>query len=1103
MLLSAPHNNYSWGTFSPDSKSSMAPSSLSSHRPRLSLHDNRDILWEVVVPGHGGRVPVPAHLCHVHGSVLRVQPMHCAVSIAKDSAGSLHVCENHSPSLQPSPSPVQLSVAEVEVPSIPGLTDTTAVAAASLSSSKEQQLATTSLDHGDDAAALGDVDVIYDMSSSSHSSSHGASVPGVSVSGVEYEATSSSRSPTLPSNPSLELRNALKHRLARRQIFPVPWGYAGSANDVEQLTYSQWLSFAPASQAAMGVMCHDMQHYNLDVVCKGPPPSCRSSNGGVTGGTSGGAGARIDSGALSAPEACMSRVLTLVPPVRIENLLACDVEVLVVPCRQESIAVAQTLATMLNNGGTPSSFVQSHPGAQLMVLQTGESKSLVTVHATEPLAICTRLLTPHTGSELWSSLVIVSGCKSSVAKPRGDGGPGRDSKASQQLNVPFPNGATLAVQLEVSETASGARVCSLYVPYWVVSSSCLNVQYQHDTSFTRLGNNNTNTNSSSSSSSSNPTAAVFGLTPSGQLAELDANGRDGLAADQPYSPQPSLPPAKSGGRMLLFDMFTGRSPSISAVHPNRLLRPGSNGKEIHPKARGVGRARGIGGIVLGPEVAVRGLADMLGPSGSTAVFGQLQYQWSLRASLRQLTQPSILSSMRSSDGNRGSLMYRLPTRGSLPRINATNQFQRGNNDRGPIDGQGLVHDDASITVPYFRVMQCGHTNEETDSASLRLRLRAAGTLWSTPFSPDAVGAVANAEVKSVPGYVETVEDVSSFHVMGPPRSGSQVFSFGVLTVAADPPFQRTKLVIVVDRFMLVNCVQQAIEIRQAGTDDIVCVGTDAETPMWWRPGAQLLQMRLAVKGWCWSGRFSPRKEGEIILRLRNEHDDTVCFVAVRIVAEGPRLCVVFRAGDNLIAPYRIENHTLETFRLRQCTTTPSDRSSSSIFSMLGLGVGSGSGGSNSDPRNGTGVRVSTSTGSLAGGPSSGVTPSVSGSLMVHGSTSGAASSSSGSSSQFTLILPYHAAHYAWDDPLALKVFALEISRRGDTRRQSTGQSGGGFLGGDWRSMGRFSFDHLRTLQPLKVGILICCLTTNILVDYPSMSYIVRCVLFTSFKPIQY
>ena len=1063
----------------------MAPSSSSTHRPRHSLLDSRDILWEVIVPGHGGRVPVPAHLCHVHGSVLRVQPTHYAAPIGRVSASSFNACESNSPSPSspPSQSLVQLSIAEVEVPQIPGLNDGVSSSASS-SSSKERQLASdsaASMDQGD-AAALGDGDVVYDMSSSSHSStSHGASAPGVSAADDE----ASSRSPTLPPFPSLELRNALKHRVVRRQISPAPWGYAGNANDVEELTYSQWLSFAPVSRGAhpslssrnghtMGAVNHDMQHYNLDVVCKGPPPSCRSSSGGGAGGTSGGVGARIDSGALSAPEACMSRVLTLVPPVRIENLLACDVEVLVVPCSQDSTAVAQTLAMTLLNGGTPSSFVHSHPGAQLLVLQTGESQSLVTVHASEQMAICTRLLTPHTGSELWSSLVVVSGCKSSVSRPRGDHGQGRDSKALHQLDVPFPNGASLTVQLEVSESASGARVCSLFVPYWVVSSSCLNVQYQHDAAFSRRDNATTH---SSSSSSSHDSAAAFGLTASGQLAEPCVNGHDGLAADQPYTPQPSsLPPAKSGGRASLFALFTGRSPSVSAVHPTRLPRSGSRGTEVRPKARGVGRARGIGGIVLGPEVAVRGLADMLGPTGSSAVFGQLQHQLSLRALQRQLISPPILmSSIRSSGENQGGLMYRLPTRAALPRISA-NQFRREDMGHGPVDGQGLAHDDASLTVPYFRVMQCGRTCAETDGASLRLRLRAAGTLWSPPFSPDAVGAVSNAEVKSVPGYVETVEDVSSYHVLGPPRSGLQVFSFGVLTVAADPPFQRTKLVIAVDRFMLVNCVQQAIEIRQAGTDDVVCVGTDAETPMWWRPGAQLLQMRLAVKGWCWSGRFSPRKEGEITLRLRNEHDDAVCFVAVRVVAQGPRLCVVFRAGDNLIAPYRIENHTLETFRLRQCATTPSDRSSSSIFSMLGLGVGTGGGGNSSHPRIGNDMRVSNSTGSLAGVASPGVTPGTATSMMVHvSSSSSTGSSSSGSSSQFTLILPYHAAHYAWDDPLALKFFTLEISRRGDTRRQSTGQSGGGYFGGDWRSMGRFSFDHLRTLQPLKV----CSVTSSL------------------------
>jgi SHR-binding domain of vacuolar-sorting associated protein 13 len=216
-----------------------------------------------------------------------------------------------------------------------------------------------------------------------------------------------------------------------------------------------------------------------------------------------------------------------------------------------------------------------------------------------------------------------------------------------------------------------------------------------------------------------------------------------------------------------------------------------------------------------------------------------------------------------------------------------------------------------------------------------------------------------------------------------------VFSFGAITVAADPPFQRTKFVVVVDRFILVNAVKQPIEVRQCGCEDIVAVNAEAETPMWWRPGSQLVQVRLAKHGWCWSGRFSPRKIGEFPLRLRNEHDNSVFFIAVRVVKKGPRLCIVFRAGDNS-APYRIENHTMEVLRLRQ-TARPAE----------------------------------------------------------HKSASSAAAA-------YHTVLPYHACHYAWDEPLSKRAFTLEVKRRGGGPHIDHG------MHGEWKVLGTYTFEQLDT-----------------------------------------
>ena len=58
------------------------------------------------------------------------------------------------------------------------------------------------------------------------------------------------------------------------------------------------------------------------------------------------------------------------------------------------------------------------------------------------------------------------------------------------------------------------------------------------------------------------------------------------------------------------------------------------------------------------------------------------------------------------------------------------------------------------------------------------------------------------------------------------------------------------------------------------------------------------------------------EEAEIPIRLRNDFDNTVYFVLVRVIKQEVRIFAVFNGGDKF-SPYRFENHTLETFKVRQ------------------------------------------------------------------------------------------------------------------------------------------------------------------------------------------
>ena len=49
------------------------------------------------------------------------------------------------------------------------------------------------------------------------------------------------------------------------------------------------------------------------------------------------------------------------------------------------------------------------------------------------------------------------------------------------------------------------------------------------------------------------------------------------------------------------------------------------------------------------------------------------------------------------------------------------------------------------------------------------------------------------------------------------------YTLGVLSTRAEFPFQRTKIVMVVDQFVVVNSVGQSIEIRQFNSEDITII----------------------------------------------------------------------------------------------------------------------------------------------------------------------------------------------------------------------------------------------------------------------------------------
>ena len=404
-------------------------------------------------------------------------------------------------------------------------------------------------------------------------------------------------------------------------------------------------------------------------------------------------------------------------------------------------------------------------------------------------------------------------------------------------NISFENGSNLGVQMDVVDH-SGSRVIHLFVPFWIVTSSSADLIYQHDTRY---------------------------------ASQRNINGSDNLCADQLFDRSQLL-------RKSDLVSETGMSTPIEQFKP-----------------RGIGRSRGRDGVIIGPEMPLRGLKD------------------------------AALFDVQMKPRHMGSVI--LP-RARSPLYNGDKMFEA-------MDVQGNMVPTTSLSslleeeirspghnIPYH-ITHCGYT--DVDRATSTLRLRTKGAPWSKPFSLGAASSPTVVELtvpqKSIGSEDYDNDDLSNggsgwFGLNRSMYRNSQLYYFGIQSTIADPPFERTKVVVVVDRFVVVNSVGQSIDVRQKSSDNVTTIHSREEVPIHWQSGSKSLQIRLSRYGWGWSGKFSVEAEGEVPLRMRNERDNTIFFVMCHVIKQGPRVCIVLRGGEG-VAPYRIENHTLESFRFRQ------------------------------------------------------------------------------------------------------------------------------------------------------------------------------------------
>lgn len=144
---------------------------------------------------------------------------------------------------------------------------------------------------------------------------------------------------------------------------------------------------------------------------------------------------------------------------------------------------------------------------------------------------------------------------------------------------------------------------------------------------------------------------------------------------------------------------------------------------------------------------------------------------------------------------------------SLPStpINDSNDFKSPNFTSfsdATSHGTPANYDPKPDDIPAYRLVQCSYSNAEKKVASVRLRSK--GTDWSRSISLDVIG---NSDViiqARKGGGSQYEEDFSSSS--GGTRDANLMFPMGVTTSTLEAPFDKTKLVIVIDKTILINSI---------------------------------------------------------------------------------------------------------------------------------------------------------------------------------------------------------------------------------------------------------------------------------------------------------
>jgi hypothetical protein len=261
-------------------------------------------------------------------------------------------------------------------------------------------------------------------------------------------------------------------------------------NNKELKSYSHWLIYECEEKAIPSsvFMMSPRRHTVVNVSIDGIPSKPQSIS-------------------LQQTKSSLLRHLCIRSPLRVTNVLACDIEI-IMASSETSLRQQQSTKDQIN--GRYGDERDEYP----MILRQGESHDCLSFHSSQMIHGSIRFVYDNQMKSKWSTTFIIQECDTNNTTA--------NKTMSYYADIMDENNATLTITVEVADN-HGCRSCDIFTPYWLISTIRESkLIYQHDpATLVQLKHN--------------PSSETRDKYSSDYVELKDYNGTDELAANQFYS----------------------------------------------------------------------------------------------------------------------------------------------------------------------------------------------------------------------------------------------------------------------------------------------------------------------------------------------------------------------------------------------------------------------------------------------------------------------------------------------------------------------------------------------------------------------------------------